>query len=60
MINSNKSNIIFSPNTKIEDRAGVCGVLQVQETETPGKYLGMPMRMGQNKMEVFRFLKDKV
>lgn len=60
MINSNKSHIIFSPNTKVEARTEVCNVLNVQETESPGKYLGMPMRMGKNKSEVFGFLTDKV
>ncbi|KAL8119749.1 hypothetical protein AgCh_017015 [Apium graveolens] len=60
MINENKSNVIFSPNTRLEDRTEVCRVLQVQETEAPGKYLGMPMRMGRNKREVFGFLTDKV
>ncbi|XP_074378628.1 uncharacterized protein LOC141720172 [Apium graveolens] len=60
MINSSKSNITFSPNTAREDRAGVCEVLRIQETDAPGKYLGMPMRMGRNKMEVLGFLKDKV
>lgn len=60
MINTNKSSISFSPNTKIEDRIEVCSILQVQETEAPGKYLGMPMRVGRSKMETFGFLIDKV
>lgn len=60
MINTNKSSISFSPNTKLEDRNEVCSILQVQETEAPGKYLGMPMRLGRNKMETFGFLIDKV
>lgn len=60
VINSNKSNIIFISNTRSEDMAGVCGILQVHETETLEKYLGMPKRMDRNKMEVFGFLKDKV
>lgn len=60
VINYNKSNIIFSPNTKREDREVVCGILEVQEAEKPGRYLGMPMSVGRNKIEVFSFLKDKV
>lgn len=60
MINSNKSNIIFSPNTPRGERVRICENLRVREAETPGKYLGMPMRMGRNKMEIFGFLKEKV
>ncbi|KAL8106740.1 hypothetical protein AgCh_023486 [Apium graveolens] len=60
LINYQKSNIIFSPNTKIADRTTVCDILQVQEVEKPGKYLGMPMSMGRIKQDVFAFLKDKV
>lgn len=59
-MNYSKSNVIFSPNTKNEDRAVVCEVLEVQETEKPGRYLGMPMNVGRNKSEVFGFLTDKV
>ena len=36
MINNNKSSVTFSPNTKMGDRAGVCEVLQVQETGNRG------------------------
>lgn len=60
MINIAKSNICFSSNTKLTDRDEVCASLQVQETAIPGKYLGIPMRMGKNKMEAFGFLVDKV
>ncbi|XP_074323839.1 uncharacterized protein LOC141660751 [Apium graveolens] len=52
--------VSFSPNTKVEDRAEMCAIIQVQKTEAPGKYLGMPMRIGMNKMEVFGFIIDKV
>ncbi|XP_074352000.1 putative mitochondrial protein AtMg00310 [Apium graveolens] len=33
---------------------------KVHETATPGRYLGMPMNVGRNKVEVFGFLKDNV
>lgn len=59
-VNYHKSNLIFSPNTKMEDRVAVCDILQVQEVDKSGKYLGMPMSMGGSKHEVFGFLKDKV
>lgn len=60
MINYKKYNIIFSLNTKLEEIAAVCEVLNVQEVDKPGKYLGMPMSLGRSKQEVFGFLKDRV
>lgn len=59
-INYNKSNITFSPNTMVDERARVCARLGVQEINEPGKYLGMPMCIGRNKMEVFGALIDRV
>ncbi|KAL8108257.1 hypothetical protein AgCh_024635 [Apium graveolens] len=60
MVNYNKSIISFSPNTKVEDRAVVCNVLQVHKTATLGRYLGMPINVDRNKAEVFNLLKEKV
>lgn len=36
----------FSTNTKNVDRLMVCTQLEVKESANPGKYLGMPMRIG--------------
>lgn len=60
MINFNKSSVIFSPNTGEIDRVRVCEQLQVKETKSPGKYLGMPMCVGKSKSEVFGFLNDRI
>lgn len=60
MINYNKSEVIFSPNTRVEERAAVCASLGVRQTLKPGRYLGMPMCVGGNKTEVFGFLRDRV
>ncbi|XP_074328042.1 uncharacterized protein LOC141665954 [Apium graveolens] len=60
VINSNKSSITFSTNTSAEDRQEVQNQLQVQQNETPGKYLGLPMKVGQNKKAEFEFLVEKV
>ncbi|KAL8116071.1 hypothetical protein AgCh_022528 [Apium graveolens] len=60
VINSNKSSITFSANTSAEDRQEVQNQLQVQQNETPGKYLGLPMKVGQNKKAEFEFLVEKV
>lgn len=59
-INFNKSNVLFSPSTSAQDRLEVCQVLQVSEVSEPGKYLGMPMNVGRNKVLVFQFLIDRV
>lgn len=59
-INFNKSSITFSPNTKTQDRNEICQTLQVNEVQEPGKYLGMPMRVGRKKVSVFQFLTDRV
>ncbi|KAL8134495.1 hypothetical protein AgCh_009499 [Apium graveolens] len=59
-INFNKSNIIFSPITRTPDRNAVCQVLQVNEVQDNGKYLGMPMNVGRNKVAGFQFITNKV
>lgn len=59
-INHNKSSVLFSPNTNAENRSLVCEKLEVNATNTPGKYLGMPMHLGKNKTAVFGFLNDRV
>lgn len=60
IINFNKSAVTFSPNTKAGDREEVCSQLGVQESDSPGKYLGLPMRIGSKKKIVFDFLIDRV
>lgn len=59
-INFNKSNAIFSPNTSSLDRQDVCQQLGIIEVFYPGRYLGIPMRVGRKKVEIFQFLKDKM
>ncbi|KAL1827804.1 hypothetical protein ACET3Z_006216 [Daucus carota] len=60
IINYDKSEIVFSPNTSDDDRVGVCDSFTVRQVQKPGKYLGMPMCVGRNKTEVFGFLTDRV
>lgn len=59
-VNFSKSIITFSPNTSLEDRNLICGVLEVKESMSPGKYLGLPMSIGKKKNEVFKFVRDHV
>lgn len=39
----NKFVVTFSPNTKADNRVEVCTRLEVKESTSLGKYLGMPM-----------------
>ncbi|XP_074323700.1 uncharacterized protein LOC141660610 [Apium graveolens] len=59
-INFGKSTVVFSPNTRMQDRTRVCAKLGVTEIDKPGKYLGMPMVIGRNRVAAFSFLLDKV
>lgn len=41
-------------------RQDVCQELGVRKAAIPGKYLGLPMRIGRNKVADFSFLVDRV
>lgn len=60
VINLNKSTITFSSNTKEEARKIVYDQLGVSEVQNPGKYLGLPMRIGRKKVSEFGFLVDRI
>ncbi|XP_074342771.1 uncharacterized protein LOC141680444 [Apium graveolens] len=60
LINYDKSAVTFLANTRQETRIEVCTELGVQQKIDPGKYLGMPMRIGANKTAVFSFLGDRI
>lgn len=60
VINYEKSEVVFSPNTLEGDCREVCESLEVKQVQKPGKYLGMPMCVGSKKTEVFGFLTDRV
>jgi hypothetical protein len=47
MINKKKSAIMFTPNTREADREKVMQTLHIQKTTMNGKYLGMPVHVGQ-------------
>lgn len=59
-INCSKSSVIFSPCIENDKRRRVCEILGVTEVFDPGKYLGLPMRIGKKNNEVFSFLNDRV
>ncbi|XP_074347622.1 uncharacterized protein LOC141686487 [Apium graveolens] len=60
VVNFNKFTVVFSPNTREDDREKVCAQLGVREINTPGNYLGIPMIIGRRKASTFRFLLEKV
>ncbi|XP_021597623.1 uncharacterized protein LOC110603924 [Manihot esculenta] len=60
VVNFQKSSIFFSRYTPVALRDSVCLVLQVEEKLDFGNYLGLPSHAGNNKREVFSFVKDRL
>ncbi|XP_074352119.1 uncharacterized protein LOC141691283 [Apium graveolens] len=60
VINFSKSAITYSPNTTAQVRENICAILEVVESRSAGKYLGLPMEVGRRKNEVFDFLTERV
>ncbi|KAL9669415.1 hypothetical protein QQ045_006962 [Rhodiola kirilowii] len=59
-INLGKSEVVFSRNTRSEDREEICQILMVSMAETHSKYLGLPVSFSHNKSELFRYLVDRL
>ncbi|KAJ8753347.1 hypothetical protein K2173_019746 [Erythroxylum novogranatense] len=57
-INYQKSCIMFSSNTKQDDRTAVESILGVNTPLDHGRYLGLPSLIGRQKKQVFSFIKD--
>ncbi|CAL9007242.1 unnamed protein product [Prunus brigantina] len=60
VINYDKSSVFFSPNTPQQLRERVGHILQVNSTENPGKYLGLPTMWGRSKREAMNFVKERI
>ncbi|KAL9661671.1 hypothetical protein QQ045_026497 [Rhodiola kirilowii] len=60
LINFEKSEISFSKNTPADIRMEVCDVLRVSQVRNHSKYLGIPLVVGQRKIEIFRDIVDKI
>lgn len=60
MINFHKSCIFFSPNCPSQNRAQVSSILGLHHPLDHGRYIGLPFLIGQNKKQVFSFLKYRV
>lgn len=59
-IDFGKSSAVFSPNTTSTHRREVCDVLQVNEVSAPGNYVGLPMHIGREKNNTFKFILDRI
>ncbi|PKI55396.1 hypothetical protein CRG98_024209 [Punica granatum] len=58
-INSAKSQVLFSKNTKADDRRRICSKFNVEKTTDLGKYLGFPISMSWKKEKDFSFVIEK-
>lgn len=59
-INKAKLAILFSKNMKLDQRKRVCDVLQVTKETMNERYLGLPVHVGQSKLNTFAYLKDHI
>jgi hypothetical protein len=60
MINKDKSVVLFSKNTKQQNRQKVKEVLNISKEGHTGRYLGLPVYIGKSKSKAFAYLKEKV
>ncbi|KAL4297682.1 hypothetical protein GQ457_12G013450 [Hibiscus cannabinus] len=59
-INFGKSTVFYSPSTPSADRHRLSAILGITEVFDPGIYLGVALRVGKNKTNIFGFLNEKV
>lgn len=55
-----KSTMVFSLNNRQEMSSEIRQILPFQVIERFEKYLGLPAHIGQSKVEVFNYLKDRL
>lgn len=60
VINEDKSSMLFSPNTKQEDRIGVRQVLCIMQEAKNERYLGLPVSKGKSRKKAFEYIERKV
>jgi hypothetical protein len=60
MINKDKSSIMFSKNTRTQERRKFMDVLELTQESMNAKYLGLPVYMGRSKASLFTYLKERV
>ncbi|CAM8948389.1 unnamed protein product [Rhodiola kirilowii] len=57
-INLGKSEVVFSRNTRSEEREEIARILEVSVAEAHTRYLGLPISFNHNRTEMFRYLVD--
>lgn len=60
VVNLEKSNLFFSPNTLAEVKEEMRAALNVNITDDPRKYLGLPTIYGRSEKEALAFVKEKI
>ena len=59
-VSTPKSSIFFSPNTRVNERENVCGMLNILTEALSDKYLGLPTIVGVDCSDCFQHLVDRV
>lgn len=60
LVNFEKSNMVFSPNTPLPLRSRLQAIFGVNTTSDPGKYLGIPTMWGRSKKDALGFVKERI
>lgn len=60
MIYKEKSAIMFTPNTRRQEREAVMQELSIMKETMNERYLGLPVFVGKSKAKVFAYLKECV
>ena len=60
VINKDKSSIMFSPNTRQEERGQVRSSLLSTSEASSEKYLGLPVSIGKSRSKAFEYIKRKL
>jgi hypothetical protein len=60
MINKEKSAVMLIPNTVVGKRGEVMQALDIQRETMNERYLGLPVFVGQSRMKVFSYLKERI
>ena len=59
-INLEKSSVLFSSNTSVNQKRDILRILGVQEVHHFDSYLGLPTLVGRSKYHTFSYLKDRI
>ena len=59
-VSLDKSKVYFSPNTNLESREEMYGVLGIHSTPNLGKYLGFPIKHPRSTLQDFNFVVERV